>query len=42
MAGVVLEVEGLLDQPLLAAALDAAGVRLIGVSVEQTRALPII
>ena len=42
MTGVVLEVEGMLDQPLLAAALDAAGVRLVGVSVEQTRALPII
>ena len=42
MAGVVLEVEGVLDQSLLAAALDAAGVRLIGISVKQIRALPII
>ncbi len=42
MAGVILEVEGVLDEPLLATALDAAGVRLIGVTVEQTRALPII
>lgn len=42
MAGVVLEVEGVLDQSLLATALDAAGVRLIGISVKHTRALPII
>lgn len=42
MAGIVLEVEGVLDQSLLAHALDAAGVRLIRVSVEQTRGLPIL
>ena len=42
MAGVVLEVEGALDETLFAAALDAAGVRLIAISVEQTRALPIL
>jgi len=42
MAGVVLEVEGVLDEPLLAAILEAAGVRLMGIMVEQTRALPIL
>jgi len=42
MAGVVLEVEGVLDEPLLAAILEAAGVRLMGIMVVQTRALPIL
>lgn len=41
MAGAVLEVEGPLDRAALDAALDAAGVRVKGLVVEQQRILPL-
>lgn len=42
MAGILLEVAGVLDEALVAASLDAAGVRLVGVVVEHRRGLPIV
>lgn len=41
MAGALLEVEGLLDRAALDAALDAAGVRIVSVTIEQSRILPL-
>ncbi len=41
MQGAVLEIEGALDEALLASALDAAGVRLSAVTIEQARVLPL-
>lgn len=41
MAGAVLEVEGALDRDALDVALAAAGVRLVGITVEQQRILPL-
>lgn len=41
MAGAILEVEGVLDRTALDRALDAAGVRLIALHVEQVRMLPL-
>ncbi len=42
MTGVRLELEGPLDRDALAAALEAAGVRLVSVTVEEARVLPIL
>jgi copper chaperone CopZ len=42
MTGVKLELDGPLDREALAAALDAAGVKLVAVTVDQTRVLPIV
>lgn len=41
MAGAVLELDGPLDRAALDAAMDAAGVRVTGVTVEQRRMLPL-
>lgn len=41
MAGAMLEVEGPLDRHALDVALDAAGVRLVSLTVEQARILPL-
>ena len=41
MAGAVLELDGPLDRAALAAALDLAGVRVVAVTVEQRRMLPL-
>ncbi|MES2525364.1 MAG: hypothetical protein V4617_21920 [Gemmatimonadota bacterium] len=41
MAGALLVVEGALDRDALDAALDAAGVRIVSLTVEQRRVLPL-
>jgi hypothetical protein len=41
MAGAVLELDGPLDRAVLDAALDLAGVRVLAVTVEQRRMLPL-
>lgn len=41
MSGVLLEVEGALDEQLLGAMLSAAGVQLVAVTVEQRSILPL-
>ncbi|HYW33419.1 MAG TPA: hypothetical protein VE869_18095 [Gemmatimonas sp.] len=41
MAGALLSVEGTLDRVALDAALDAAGVRVLSVTVERRRVLPL-
>ncbi len=41
MAGALLEIEGPLDRSALDAALDAAGVRITRLTVEQKRILPL-
>jgi hypothetical protein len=41
MAGAVLELDGPLDRAALDAALDLAGVRVVAVTVEQRRMLPL-
>ena len=41
MAGALLEVEGPLDRDALDVALDAAGVRIVGLTIEQERILPL-
>lgn len=41
MAGALLEVEGPLDRAALDVALDAAGVRIVGMTIEQDRILPL-
>ncbi len=41
MQGALLEMEGALDEPRLAEVLEAAGVRLVSVTVEQARVLPL-
>jgi hypothetical protein len=41
MAGAVLELDGPLDRAALDSAMEAAGVRVAGVTVEQRRMLPL-
>ena len=41
MAGAILELRGPLDRAALDAALEAAGVRVLAVTVEQRRTLPL-
>jgi len=42
MSGVQLDVEGVLDEATLGAALDAAGLTLVSVTIVQPRVLPIL
>jgi hypothetical protein len=42
MGGVQLDVEGALDEVTLSAALDAAGLTLVSVTIVQPRVLPIL
>jgi len=42
MSGVQLDVEGVLDEATLGAALDSAGLTLVSVTIVQPRVLPIL